>query len=243
MADPFIYSEEGTIALEYLPVNDAPTITNIETRPIEYIQGAAPVLLSQTITIADVDNQLIDSAWVSISGNYNGSEDVLLLDTQAEVPVNFDKASGTLLIAGEGSKSVYEGILAAVAYQNTNNLTADTAPKSITFSVSDGEARSNSLSRQLIITEILPELDIVNAFTPNNDGVNDTWDFINLDQFSDVNISVFNNRRQVVFECSDTDCAWDGTYNGVDLAAGTYFYSIALNNGRRLYEGPLTILR
>ena len=35
---------------------------------------------------------------------------------------------------------------------------------------------------------------------------------------------------------------WDGTYNGKEMSAGTYFYMITLPNGKT-FNGPLMLIR
>jgi gliding motility-associated-like protein len=243
VSDPFIFSEEAIITLTFLPVNDAPTITNIESETLEYVQGASPIQITSSITISDIDDQMIDSAWVKISSSYNQSEDELILETDAEVTSRFERNSGTLLITGQLSKSEYEIILSEVAYFNSNELTDDTTPKSISFQISDGDSLSNVLSRNLVISEVLPELEIYTAFTPNGDGINDTWRFPNIDQFEDVQIKISDLNGREIFNCRGQTCEWDGVYNSEVLPAGTYFYNVSLNGGRRKYDGTVTIIK
>jgi len=243
VSDPFIFSEEAIITLTFLPVNDAPTITNIESETLEYVQGSSPIQITSSITISDIDDQMIDSAWVKVSSSYNQSEDELILETDAEVTSRFERNSGTLLITGQLSKSEYEIILSEVAYFNSNELTDDTTLKSISFQISDGDSLSNVLSRSLVISEVLPELEIYTAFTPNGDGINDTWRFPNIDQFEDVHVKISDLNGREIFNCRGQACEWDGVYNGEVLPAGTYFYNVSLNGGRRKYDGTVTIIK
>jgi gliding motility-associated-like protein len=244
MADQFIFSEPASLNLIYLAVNDRPILTNLESSQLEYIQGSPAIPITESISISDVDNQAMDSALVYFSNNYNVAEDRLFFENQLiDLSVNFDAATGILLFIGEQSKSVYESALSSITYKNINPLSTDTELKTISLLVSDGEKRSNILSRELILSEVLPELAIVNAFTPNQDGVNDTWGFSNLEQFNQVSITIISAAGQPLFECFSNDCRWDGMYNGELLPSNTYFYRIELNGGRRIYEGSVTILR
>ncbi|MFT4847514.1 MAG: gliding motility-associated-like protein, partial [Sediminicola sp.] len=244
ISDEFIFSEPGKINIDYEAVNDAPVLGNIEVNSLEYIQGDQPIQITETITISDVDNLEIDSAFIFFNQNYNAEDDMLLLDSDISgITATFDQLKGILVISGTSSKSNYEQILQSIKYVNRNELSTDTDLKQISFTVSDSINLSEEISRDLLITEVLPELAIVNAFTPNNDGVNDTWDFTNLNQFENILIQIYNQDRRIIYQCKSTDCEWDGTYNGQQLSAGPYFYSIQLNNGRRIYEGLVTILK
>jgi gliding motility-associated-like protein len=226
-------------------VNDKPVLSNIENTDLEFIQGSEPVLITESITVSDIDDLTADTAWVQISENYNPSEDRLFLNdiSVREITFEFNQSSGLLLITGNASKSDYELILKSVSYQNINSLSNDTSPKNISFRISDGENQSESITRSVQLSNVLPELDFVNAFTPDGSGVNDTWDFPNLEGFENVNISVYNTQGVRVFSCEENTCEWDGDFNGKKLPAGTYFYLIKLNSGRRKYEGNVTILR
>ncbi len=244
-SDGFVFSEYASITIEIDTINDAPLLTSIETTILEYIQGAAPINISNTITVTDVDNENMKSAVIQISENYDPEEDRLavVLGVNSTITENFNNSTGTLLLEGTASKSAYENALRTVTYQNINPLTTNTDPKSVGFMVSDSSMTSETVIRQLEVTSILPELDIVNAFTPDGNGVNDTWDFGNLDAFEEVMIRIYNSEGIEVYKCESNACEWDGTYKGEPLPAKTYFYLINLNNGRRQYEGTVTILK
>ena len=80
-------------------------------------------------------------------------------------------------------------------------------------------------------------------FTPNGDGVNDTWDIDNIDLYPEVEINVFNQWGNKVFESTGYFEPWDGTYNGNPLPAATYYYTLDLKNGDAPYSGSITILK
>jgi len=84
---------------------------------------------------------------------------------------------------------------------------------------------------------------IYNVFSPNGDGVNDTWDIDNIFLYPDVEINVFNQWGNKVFESTGYTEAWDGTYNGNPLPAATYYYTLDLKNGDKAYSGSITILK
>ena len=121
---------------------------------------------------------------------------------------------------------------------------AQLSDKRIEITVEDNNgAVSNVVTRLVRITEVFPELDIVNAFTPNDDGVNDTWDIVNLQFYTAIKIAVYDSEGRQVFTCESGDCEWDGTIDGKELPFGTYFFTINLNEGLRTYKGTVTILK
>jgi len=83
---------------------------------------------------------------------------------------------------------------------------------------------------------------IPNAFTPNDDGINDLWEITNIDMFPHARVQVFNRWGQVVFETVSDNEIWDGIYWD-KLPAGTYIYIIDLNNGTASKTGSVSLVR
>ena len=86
---------------------------------------------------------------------------------------------------------------------------------------------------------------IPNAFTPNNDGDNDTWTIDLLDKYPDASVMIYNRWGQIVFKCQKNynASAWDGTYLGKDLPMSTYFYLIDLKDGKAPIVGSVNLIR
>lgn len=71
-----------------------------------------------------------------------------------------------------------------------------------------------------------PEIIIPKAFSPNGDGLNDTFSPIYL-AIADMYIfRIYNRWGEVIFETDDVNTGWDGTYKGVPQEIGTYIYYI-----------------
>ncbi len=84
-------------------------------------------------------------------------------------------------------------------------------------------------SRSLRVINSLP-LTIPNAFSPNGDGVNDTWVVNGLNRYTSVKVSVFNRwGNRVFYDNSGYKEPWDGNINGVPLATGTYYAILELS--------------
>ncbi len=78
---------------------------------------------------------------------------------------------------------------------------------------------------------------IPNNFTPNGDGVNDTWDIKYIDSYPGCTVDIFNRYGSHLFTSIGYAKAWDGTYNGAPLPVGTYYYVINPKNGRNRLSG------
>ncbi|HRG10110.1 MAG TPA: gliding motility-associated C-terminal domain-containing protein, partial [Cyclobacteriaceae bacterium] len=159
------------------------------------------------------------------------------------ITVAYNAETGVLDLSGKDTRANYQTALTKVSFRSPVSGEAEISDKRIVFTVKDSVDVSNAMSRIVSITEIFPEVSIVDAFTPNDDGVNDVWDFLNLDFYSQVELAIFDRNGTRVFECKTNDCTWDGKMNGKELPPGPYFYTLYLNGGKRKYQGIVTILR
>ena len=67
---------------------------------------------------------------------------------------------------------------------------------------------------------------MANAFSPNNDGINDCYGIKYFGVISDFTFMIFNRWGQQMFSTSDPAACWDGTFQGQNVAIGTYVYYI-----------------
>ncbi|HKZ67612.1 MAG TPA: gliding motility-associated C-terminal domain-containing protein, partial [Chitinophagaceae bacterium] len=84
---------------------------------------------------------------------------------------------------------------------------------------------------------------VPNAFSPNNDGLNDTWHIPALSAYSAFELSVFNRHGQIVFQNKNSNTPWNGKYKGELLPAGIYVYVIDLKVGGGVLKGTVMLLR
>lgn len=82
------------------------------------------------------------------------------------------------------------------------------------------------------------ELKIPNAFTPNDDGMNDIWKvaYRSLLSFS---CTIFDRYGTELFHFNDPSQGWDGKYKGKSVKPGVYFYVIEAvgSDGKKYKKG------
>jgi len=87
---------------------------------------------------------------------------------------------------------------------------------------------------------------VMEAFTPNGDGMNDVWKVYDGSCVTSAKVGVFNRYGQEVYQSNDYKNDWDGTYKGKPLPDGTYYFIVTykLVNSQSVYlKGNVTILR
>ncbi|RYY28631.1 MAG: gliding motility-associated C-terminal domain-containing protein [Sphingobacteriaceae bacterium] len=72
-----------------------------------------------------------------------------------------------------------------------------------------------------VFIKVLKPINIPNTFTPNEDGINDTWGIKELDNYPDVTVKIFNRYGIQLFYSQGYGTPWDGTFNGQQLPVGT----------------------
>jgi gliding motility-associated-like protein len=117
-----------------------------------------------------------------------------------------------------------------------------TPPDDITYRLTLTGIGGCSVSDTVFIKVLKSPL-VPNAFSPNGDGINDTWRIQYLESYPGATIEVFNRYGQKVFESAGYATEWDGFFNGSVLPIGTYYYIINPRNGRKIITGSVTIIR
>ncbi len=84
---------------------------------------------------------------------------------------------------------------------------------------------------------------IPNAFTPNGDGVNDTWDIDGLQNYPQCAVLIYDRWGTQVFKSIGYARPWDGRDNTRALPVGTYYYIIDLKNNTKPISGFVTLIR
>jgi gliding motility-associated-like protein len=99
-------------------------------------------------------------------------------------------------------------------------------------------ARSNSIAVNIVEKVIIP-----NAFTPNDDGVNDLWNITGVASYPNCLVQIFNRNGTQVYQSKGYSRPWNGTLNGKLLPIAVYYYVIELGFKNQKLSGYVTILR
>ncbi|QKJ31277.1 gliding motility-associated C-terminal domain-containing protein [Mucilaginibacter mali] len=93
-----------------------------------------------------------------------------------------------------------------------------------------------------VFIRVYKKVVVPNTFTPNGDGINDTWNIVALETYPESYTQVFNRLGRVVYQTHGYAKQWDGSTGGVPLPEGVYYYKIDLKPGTVL-SGWVAIVR
>jgi len=84
-----------------------------------------------------------------------------------------------------------------------------------------------------------------NAFSPNGDGINDTFFPVTSCNEEIFKLIIYNRWGTMVFESESIDKVWDGTSSGKKLSEGIYFFIAEYTSkaGELRKQGSVTLLR
>jgi len=112
-----------------------------------------------------------------------------------------------------------------------------------TYTLSAGAGGCAS-SDQVTVT-VRPAIRIPNAFTPNGDGRDDTWQIEFIELYPENTVTVFNRWGNKIFSAENYSRAneWRGDINGQPAPVGTYYYVVVTKGPLgKSYAGSLTVL-
>ena len=113
----------------------------------------------------------------------------------------------------------------------------------LTATSNDGCTDTASLYLEI---EVQPFLGMPSAFTPNGDGLNDYYRPANLDPRFVKVFRIYNRWGQLLYDGTDLEEQWDGTFQGQEQSTETYIYYIEYQepgkDGRQL-RGEFTLIR
>jgi gliding motility-associated-like protein len=149
----------------------------------------------------------------------------------------------SFLLNGSASGTIVAYQWVPVTYLSNSNLPRPliTPLTTTTYTLTATSVADCQASADVTVT-VLSQIVIPNAFSPNGDGINDTWQIQGLKDYQGAVINVFDRYGQMVFRAT-TYKDWDGTYNGKPLPKGTYYYIINPQNKLPLLSGWVVILR
>ncbi|MFN8277123.1 MAG: gliding motility-associated C-terminal domain-containing protein [Chitinophagales bacterium] len=90
------------------------------------------------------------------------------------------------------------------------------------------------------------DLKIPDAFSVNGDGKNDIWRVASICRPDSFHVALFNRWGQLIFQSSDVETEWDGSFHGVPCPSETYHYVLTyrfLNQEVQYKTGNVVLFR
>lgn len=118
-----------------------------------------------------------------------------------------------------------------------------TPPVSTTYTLNVTSSSGCISSTDQVFVKVYEKVVVPNSFSPNGDGINDSWNVIAIDAYINPLVKVMNRYGQLMFESSGEKTSWDGKHKNEDLPVGVYYYIIYLEPDLKPLSGSLTLIR
>lgn len=259
-----VYFVGGSLSItgnDSICVNNPTTLTaniNIPGVTFDYVWSPASVI---TTTAQDnvVSANPPTSQWIYCDANgSNGCFDrdsifVTVGNLGAAVTATADP---TVVLPGETSLLVASPSSFTYSWTPTQGLTSPTSQQTLatvsettnyTVTVTDGIC-TESATVQVKVMAVVCDRTFVyvpNAFSPNGDGKNDLLK-VRSAIATEIEFKVFDRWGELVFETTDINTGWDGTFRGRKLDPDVYDYylrAVCVGGTEEIIKGNITLLK
>ena len=124
-------------------------------------------------------------------------------------------------------------------------IACPTVPTDYCVSAIDSNGCADSACVKIGIEIICGDVFVPSAFSPNNDNENDL-ECVYSDCMESMVFTIYNRWGEVVFETSDMNICWDGTWKGKELNTAVFVYRLEgfLINGEQVSQkGNISLIR
>ncbi|GAB2835522.1 T9SS type B sorting domain-containing protein [Ferruginibacter profundus] len=194
-----------------------------------------------------LSNKITTSAnglyWLEVEQNGCKIRDSITVSTKPKPVVNAGRDTSICL----NNQLILRAISTASQYVwSTGETTPSiTINKPGTYSVTVTESGCTAADSLVVIAGDC-DIFIPNAFTPNNDGINDYFKVLGSMIVHDYSMKIYNRYGQVIFSTNNIADKWDGKYKGKPMLPGAYPWSIIYINGKgytKWLRGTVLIVR
>ncbi len=127
---------------------------------------------------------------------------------------------------------------------NTGNPAQICYPAAGDYTITATQIQEGCLRTHTIPVTVQNLIDVMpNAFTPNNDMVNDRFRPL-LDCIPEEYLfRIFDRWGNLVFETTDPEGAWDGSFRNTPAPVDAYIWTVQSSDPLKVYKGEVTVLR
>ncbi len=120
---------------------------------LAYTENAGALAADGGLLVTDSDSTQLQSATVTISGNYVNGQDVLAFTNQNGITGSWDAGTGRLTLTGTSSVANYRTALRSITYTNSSDNPSISA-RTVSFVVNDGVSNSVAATRNINVAAV-----------------------------------------------------------------------------------------
>lgn len=265
--DVFLYSGESTVldgskssgsGLQYLWTTTDGIIENGETTANPLVGRTGTYILQVTdqngcMDTDSVNVSLLTYAPVALDDfdttEFRVSVKIDILANDADQDDDIDPSTLAVTVQPMHGSALVDFFTSSVVYEPARNFSGNDYFK---YQICDAAGNCANATVYVLVNDF--RLFIPEAFSPNNDGINDYFEIQGIEYYKGNSLEIFNRWGNRVYRADNygiktSPVFWDGKSNtGVrlgneDLPSGTYFYVLNLGNGENRIVGSVYLDR
>lgn len=170
---------------------------------------------------------------ISTAEGCTGEDTIVVSQGDTPTITNVTVGPNSVIIEATGGVTPYEYSMTGYVWQASNQFN-NLQPGIHTIYVRSAEG--------CIVTQQLAIFRIPTMFTPNGDGINDTWNIPGLEIYEGSNVVIYDRTGRLVYEAElNSNVIWNGYFkNGQKAPTQDYWYIINVTDGRK-FTGHVTV--
>lgn len=190
-----------------------------------------------------------------VVSNDGGSDQIISSITVLELPEIQGFGDTIIDIGGAAVLEAYATNMGVIFWEPNDDIICDTITCNIVTAsplltetyYPSVEGANGCIGRDTIqvIVNFEEIVEVPSAFSPNGDGMNDLLHVLGLG-IVNVDFKIYNRYGQLVFESTDLEEGWDGTFQGEELNQGVFVYTVnydLINGQSGEISGNVTLVK
>lgn len=190
--------------------------------------------MSQTINISSIGDYTVTISSPTIASCASKKTFNVIEHPKAiinEIIIN----NNSIKIELSNAKEYYEFSIDGELFQKSNEFSYITSGNHTAFVRENNECN--------LVTQDFTIFSIAKYFTPNNDGINDTWLIPEMKDYPGSNVKIFDRYGKLLKQLNAETIGWNGQFNGINLTADDYWYVLKLETNKPEIKGHFTLKR
>ncbi|MCG8795454.1 T9SS type B sorting domain-containing protein [Tenacibaculum finnmarkense] len=176
------------------------------------------------IDVAPGDGYKVTATHTASSCTETSTDEFDIQDIQALAMTIDDSQKNKLIANVNFGLPPYNFTLDGVDYGQDNEFTI-LQTKEYEIKVTD----ARGCEVMLLVTGRYVSISVLNLFTPDGDGINDFWYPLEVENYHNIKVYIYDRYARKIQNYQGLTQGWDGTYQGKPLPAGDYWYTIYYN--------------
>ncbi len=254
--DPFPFNLSSTLQEEYLLCLDGEG-NPLEPRPqMDTKLSLAEYSFNWYRNSVSAENLIANESQPSLIPTEPGIYHVVV----ENLLYNCDDISLSTNVTASGPPTLFEVNILSDLFSDSHSVSIDVeGPSEFMFSLDGSTFKENNVFSNLapgdyiayvqnecgIVSKKFYIVDYPRFFTPNGDGVNDTWKIVNIFEIDNPEIKIFDRFGTVQHQFKD-ETGWDGTIGGNKAPSSSYWFSLTYDTEdgvRKEFKGYFALKR